>query len=445
MVSFRDFLSLNKDIPLVSILGRPNVGKSTLFNRLSGEKKAITADIPGVTRDPLVHLCEYEGKTFYLVDSAGWGISDSLQDIIHERIMNVIESSDLLLFIVDGKEGLTSLDYEFVDILRKTNKKVILVVNKMEGKIDREDKIAEFTSLGFDTIIPISALHKENIDELLAKILEYIPNTYTYKEEEKIIKFAFVGRPNSGKSSLLNALIGMERSIVSEIPGTTRDAVDILWNYNSKNYLIVDTPGLRRPARVEEGLEELSVRKTLQTIKKIDIALMVIDLSIGIREQEKRILHYIEEQGKSCLIIFNKTDLIPSLQERRELEKLLKTQLTPFDYFPYIFTSAIRNYNVKKIIPWVDKLYEVRNMRVQTSTLNQFLREILDKVNFSRKGKLLKIYYITQVDVSPPKFVIFVNDPELVKENVINFLENKIRGKFSFVGTPLKFEVRGRE
>ncbi|MGB9856687.1 MAG: ribosome biogenesis GTPase Der [Dictyoglomaceae bacterium] len=444
MVSFRDFLSLREGIPVVSILGRPNVGKSTLFNRISGENKAITCDIPGVTRDPLVHLCEYEGKYFYLVDTAGWGLSDSLSEILQERILEVINISDLLLFVVDGKEELTSLDLEFADLLRKVNKPVILVVNKMEGKIDREEYLASYTSFGFENILPISALHKDNLDELILRILEYLPPLKIKDEEEKIIKFAFVGRPNSGKSSLLNALIGKNRSIVSEVPGTTRDAIDIIWEYDERRYMIVDTPGLRRPARVEEGLEELSVRKTLQTVRKVDIVLMVIDLSIGIREQEKRILHYIEEKGKSCLIVFNKTDLIPSLSERRELEKELKLQLVPFDYFPYIFTSAIRNYNVKKIIPWVEKLYLLRNMRIPTSQLNQVMREILEKVHFSKKDKGLKFYYITQVDISPPKFVLFVNYPELVKSNVINFLENKFRAYFSWIGTPLKFEVRGR-
>lgn len=444
MVSFRDLLYLREEIPVVSILGRPNVGKSTLFNRISGEDKAIIADIPGVTRDPLVHLCEYEGKYFYIIDTAGWGISDSLSNILQERILEVINTSDLLIFVVDGREELTSLDLEFSDLLRKANKPVILVVNKMEGKIDKEEYLAPYTSLGFDNVLPISALHKDNLDELILKILEHLPPSKIKGEEERVVKFAFVGRPNSGKSSLLNTLIGKYRSIVSEIPGTTRDAVDILWEYNGKKYLIVDTPGLRRPSRVEEGLEELSVRKALQTVKKVDVVLMVIDLSIGIREQEKRILHYIEEKGKSCLIIFNKTDLIPSLSIRRELEKTLKIQLEPFDYFPYIFTSAIRNYNVKKIIPWVEKLYSLRNIRIPTSQLNQVLREITEKVHFSKKGKLLKFFYITQVDISPPRFVLFVNYPELVKSNVINFLKNEFRDYFSFIGTPLIFEVRGR-
>ncbi|MCS7202062.1 MAG: ribosome biogenesis GTPase Der [Dictyoglomus sp.] len=444
MVSFRDLLYLREDIPVVSILGRPNVGKSTLFNRISGENKAITADIPGVTRDPLVHLCEYEGKFFYIIDTAGWGLSDSLSNILQERILEVINTSDLLIFVVDGREELTSLDLEFADILRKASKTVILVVNKMEGRIDREEYLAVYTSLGFENILPISALHKDNLDELISKILEYLPYSKIKEEQEKVIKFAFVGRPNSGKSSLLNALIGKYRNIVSEIPGTTRDAIDILWEYNGRKYIIVDTPGLRRPSRVEEGLEELSVRKALQTVKKVDVVLMVIDLSIGIREQEKRILHYIEEKGKSCLIIFNKTDLIPSLNARRELEKTLKIQLEPFDYFPYIFTSAIKNYNVKKIIPWVEKLYSIRNIRIPTSQLNQALREIVEKVNFSKKGKLLKFFYITQVDIAPPRFILFVNYPELVKSNVINFLENEFRDYFSFIGTPLIFEVRGR-
>ncbi|MCX7845531.1 MAG: ribosome biogenesis GTPase Der [Dictyoglomaceae bacterium] len=444
MVSFRDFLYLREEIPMVSILGRPNVGKSTLFNRISGEDKAIVANIPGVTRDPLVHLCEYEGKFFYLVDTAGWGLSDSLSNILQERILEIINVSDLLIFVVDGREEITSLDLEFADLLRKSNKPVIFVVNKMEGRIDKEEFLAPYTSLGFDNIIPLSAIHKDNLDELILKILENLPQSKTKREEEKVIKFAFVGRPNSGKSSLLNALIGKYRSIVSEIPGTTRDAIDILWEHDGEKYMLVDTPGLRRPSRIEEELEELSVRKALQTIRRVDIVLMVIDLSIGIREQEKRILHYIEEKGKSCLIIFNKTDLIPSLNIRRELEKTLKFQLEPFDYFPYIFTSAIKNYNIKKIIPWVEKLYKIRNIRIPTSQLNQALREIVEKVHFSKKGKILKFFYITQVDISPPRFVLFVNYPELVKSNVINFLENKFRDYFSFIGTPLIFEVRGR-
>lgn len=340
---------------------------------------------------------------------------------------------------------MTALDYEFADILRKSRKKVILVVNKMEGRIDKEEYLAPFTTLGLGEPFPISALHKQNLYELLDLIISLLPPTEESHTEDEFIRFAFVGRPNSGKSSLLNALIGKDRSIVSEIPGTTRDAVDLVWEFNGKKYIIVDTPGLRRPARVEEGLEELSVRKTLQTIRKIDVAVMVIDLSVGVREQEKRILHYIEDKGKSCLIVFNKTDLFPSLKERREFEKIVSQILQPFDYFPFIFTSAIRNYNVKKILPWVDKLFELRNMRIPTSQVNRAIEEALSKTNFSKKGKILKVYYATQVDVAPPTFVFFVNEPEIMNKNVVKYFEKFLRSYFGWIGTPIKIEVRKRE
>uniref|UniRef100_A0A7V3ZHB2 GTPase Der n=1 Tax=Dictyoglomus thermophilum TaxID=14 RepID=A0A7V3ZHB2_DICTH len=436
---------MKKGIPVVSIVGRPNVGKSVLFNRIAGEEKAIVADEPGVTRDPLVHLCEHEGKYFYLIDSAGWGLNDDLSHLVQEKIQEVINISDIVLFVVDGRSELTALDYEFADILRKSRKKVILVVNKMEGRIDKEEYIAPFTTLGLGEPFPISALHKQNLYELLDLIISLLPPTEESHTEDEFIRFAFVGRPNSGKSSLLNALIGKDRSIVSEIPGTTRDAVDLVWEFNGKKYIIVDTPGLRRPARVEEGLEELSVRKTLQTIRKIDVAVMVIDLSVGVREQEKRILHYIEDKGKSCLIVFNKTDLFPSLKERREFEKIVSQILQPFDYFPFIFTSAIRNYNVKKILPWVDKLFELRNMRIPTSQVNRAIEEALSKTNFSKKGKILKVYYATQVDVAPPTFVFFVNEPEIMNKNVVKYFEKFLRSYFGWIGTPIKIEVRKRE
>ncbi len=415
-----------------------------MFNRITGEEKAIVADEPGVTRDPLVHLCEYDNSYFYLIDSAGWGLTDDLSHLIKEKIEEVIKISDLILFLVDGKSELTALDFEFADILRKSGKKIILVVNKMEGKIDSEEFLAPYTVLGLGEPLPISAIHKQNLDELLDRIKALIPMQKTF-EEETAIKFAFVGRPNSGKSSLLNALIGKDRSIVSEIPGTTRDAVDLIWEFNNKKYIIVDTPGLRRPSKVEEELEELSVKKTLQTIRRIDVAVMVIDLSVGVREQEKRILHYIEDKGKSCLIVFNKTDLFPSLKERREFEKIAPYILQPFDYFPVIFTSALTRYNVKKIIPWIDKLYQIRNMRIPTSQINRAIEEALAKTNFSKKGKTLKIYYATQVDVAPPLIVLFVNEPEIMNKNIKKYFEKFLRNYFNWLGTPIKIEVRKRE
>lgn len=415
-----------------------------MFNRITGEEKAIVADEPGVTRDPLVHLCEYDNSYFYLIDSAGWGLTDDLSHLIKEKIEEVIKISDLILFLVDGKSELTALDFEFADILRKSGKKIILVVNKMEGKIDSEEFLAPYTVLGLGEPLPISAIHKQNLDELLDRIKALIPMQKTF-EEETAIKFAFVGRPNSGKSSLLNALIGKDRSIVSEIPGTTRDAVDLIWEFNNKKYIIVDTPGLRRPSKVEEELEELSVKKTLQTIRRIDVAVMVIDLSVGVREQEKRILHYIEDKGKSCLIVFNKTDLFPSLKERREFEKIVPYILQPFDYFPFIFTSALTRYNVKKIIPWIDKLYQIRNMRIPTSQINRAIEEALAKANFSKKGKTLKIYYATQVDVAPPLIVLFVNEPEIMNKNIKKYFEKFLRNYFNWLGTPIKIEVRKRE
>lgn len=380
-----------------------------------------------------------------MIDSAGWGLNDDLSHLVQEKIQEVINISDIILFALDGRSELTALDYEFADILRKSGKKVILVVNKMEGRIDKEEYLAPFTTLGLGEPFPISALHKQNLYELLDLIISLLPPTEESHTEDEFIRFAFVGRPNSGKSSLLNALIGKDRSIVSEIPGTTRDAVDLVWEFNGKKYIIVDTPGLRRPARVEEGLEELSVRKTLQTIRKIDVAVMVIDLSVGVREQEKRILHYIEDKGKSCLIVFNKTDLFPSLKERREFEKIVPQILQPFDYFPFIFTSAIRNYNVKKILPWVDKLFELRNMRIPTSQVNRAIEEALSKTNFSKKGKILKVYYATQVDVAPPTFVFFVNEPEIMNKNVVKYFEKFLRSYFGWIGTPIKIEVRKRE
>lgn len=364
--------------------------------------------------------------------------------MVKEKIDEVIEISDLILFVVDGRSELTSLDFEFAEILRKSGKKIILVVNKMEGRIDSEIHLSPFTVLGLGEPFPISAIHKQNITELIEKILSLIPNVEIEKEE-KLIKFAFIGRPNSGKSSLVNALIGKYRNIVSEIPGTTRDTVDIIWEFNGKKYMILDTPGLRRPSRIEEELEELSVRKTLNTIKRLDVAIMVIDLSVGIREQEKRILHYIEDKGKSCLIVFNKTDLFPSLKERREFEKIVPNLISPFDYFPFIFTSALTGYNVKKIIPWVDKLYELSHMRIPTSQINVAIQEALSRVSFSKKGKSLKIYYATQVETAPPKIVFFVNEPEIMNKNVQKYFEKFIRNYFSWTGTPIKIEVRKRE
>lgn len=315
----------------------------------------------------------------------------------------------------------------------------------MEGRIDHEEYLAPYTVFGLGEPFPISALHKQNLDELLEKIISYLPIKQSSEEEDIFIKFAFVGRPNSGKSSLLNALIGKDRNIVSEIPGTTRDAVDLIWEFEGQKYMIIDTPGLRRPSRVEEELEELSVRKALQTIRKVDVAVLVIDLFIGVREQEKRILHYIEERGKSCLIVFNKTDLFPSLKERRDFEKVVPYILQPFDYFPFIFTSALTGYNVKKIIPWVDKLYKLRNIRIPTSQINTAIKEALSKTNFSKKGKTLKIYYATQVDVAPPVVVFFVNEPDIVNRNVIKYFEKFLRKYFNWIGTPIRIEIRKRE
>jgi GTP-binding protein len=434
--------------PIVAIVGRPNVGKSTLFNRLTGGMAAIIEDTPGVTRDRLYRDAEWQGITFTVIDTGG--IEINKEDIFLTQIKKqaeiAIEEADVILFLVDAKTGITIDDQEVAQILRRSNKPVLLVVNKVEDYSD-PTIFFDFYQLGLGEPNPISAVHGMNTGDLLDKVVALFPEDIGEPYEPDTIKIAVVGRPNVGKSSLVNAILGQERVIVSDIPGTTRDAIDTPFKHNQQDYVIIDTAGMRRRGKISEPTERYSVIRSLRAIERSDVVLMVIDAVEGITEQDKKIAGYAHEQGKACILVINKWDLITKDDKTlHQYEKRLRNELLFLQYAPTIFVSALTKQRVIKIIDLVDFVAQQHAYRVSTSTLNQVIHEAIQlNPTPTDKGKKLKIFYLTQVSVKPPTFIIFVNEPEILHFSYERYLENKIRENFGFEGTPIRFIIRKRE
>lgn len=434
--------------PIVAIVGRPNVGKSTLFNKLVGKRISIVEDTPGVTRDRIYAEVEWLNYRFTLVDTGG--IEPESEDIILKQMKRqaqiAIETADVILFMVDGKEGLTATDIEVAEMLRRVKKPVVLVVNKIDN-LKLEDNKFEFYSLGLGEPITISAALSLGIGDMLDEIVKYFKDKEADDEEEPLIKVAIVGKPNVGKSSLLNRLTGEERAIVSDIPGTTRDAIDSLVEINGEKFLFIDTAGIRRKSKIKEEIEKYSVIRSLAAIDRADVCLIMIDATEGVTEQDEKIAGIAHEAGKGIVIVVNKWDLIEKDDKTmNEYNNKIRTALSFMTYAPIIYISAKTGQRVTKLIDLIKYVADQNAMRVKTGILNEVISEaVMLRQPPVEKGKALKIYYATQVSTKPPTFAIFVNDEEIVHFSYDRYLENQIRQHFGFEGTPIRLVYKSKK
>ncbi len=435
--------------PIVAVVGRPNVGKSTLFNALAGEKIAIVKDTPGITRDRIYTDVTWLNYMFTLIDTGG--IEPDSSDIIlsqmREQAQIAIDTADVILFIVDVKQGLVDSDMKVADMLRKSRKPVLLIVNKVDDFNKFLMDTYEFYNLGIGDPVPISAANRLGIGDMLDKVVEHFDDSKSDEEEEdERPKIAIVGKPNVGKSSLINKLIGENRVIVSDIAGTTRDAIDTPVKYNGKEYVFIDTAGLRRKNKVKEDLEHYMIIRTVSAVERADVVVLVIDANEGVTEQDAKIAGIAHERGKGFIVAVNKWDLVEKNDKTmyRFTEKVRLT-LSFMPYAEMLFISAKTGQRIGKLYETIDAVIENTTLRVATGVLNEIMSEaVAMQQPPSDKGKRLRLYYITQVSVKPPTFVIFVNDKELMHFSYTRYIENQIRNAFGFKGTPLKFIIRER-
>jgi len=431
--------------PIVAIVGRPNVGKSTLFNRIVGGRLAIVEGIPGVTRDRLYQDAEWIGRKFTLVDTGGLDFfeDNELTSNVRKQAELAIDEADVIIFVVDARAGITSNDEEVAGILRKAEKPLVLVANKVEQYDGRQDFL-EFYSLGLGEPIPVSAAEGLNTGDMMDAVVNNFPDSEEIEEDQDSIRIAVIGRPNVGKSSLVNKILGQERVIVSDIPGTTRDAIDTLFVHGDRRYILVDTAGMRRRSRIELSTEKYSVIRSLRAVDRSDVVLMLIDAVDGVTEQDKKIAGYAHDQGKSSIIVVNKWDLIE--KDDRTSDQFttnIREELGFMKYSPVVFVSALTGQRVTKILQVVDTVAENYSLRVSTPGLNNLIREsMLQNPPPSYKTKRLKIYYASQNSVKPPKFTFYINDPDLAHFSYMRYLENQIRSAFGFQGTPIKLLLR---
>jgi GTP-binding protein len=434
--------------PIVAIVGRPNVGKSTLFNRIAEKRVSIVDDTPGVTRDRIYADAEWTGHEFALVDTGGidFNETDELLPAMRNQAKLAMEEADVILFVVDGKVGITDVDQIIVSMLRTTKKPVVLAVNKVDNLKGVTDSY-EFYGLGLGEPFAVSAVNALNLGDLLDAIVQALPEEAPVEDEPDTIRVAVVGRPNVGKSSLVNALLGQERVVVSNIPGTTRDAVDTYFKQDGVTFIFVDTAGMRRRGRIDAALERYSVIRSLRAIDRADVVLMLIDAVDGVTEQDKKIAGYVHESGRASVLVVNKWDLLPKDGKTSlRYTETLRQELGFMQYAPVVFLSALTKQRVTRIPEVVKFVAEQHAMRVSTSLLNQVVRDAVG-INPppSDRGRKLKIFYATQAAVRPPTIVFFVNDQELMHFSYLRFLENKLREAFGFEGTPLKLVVRPRQ
>lgn len=431
--------------PLVAIVGRPNVGKSTFFNRIVGQRISIVEDTPGVTRDRLYADAEWCGHSFTLIDTGGLEIKseDVMWSHIRAQAQIAVETADVIVFMLDGKTGLTHEDYEVAAYLRKSRKPILLVVNKLDN--NEQHLLYDFYELGLGEPIGISAGQAKGLGDVLDEIVK-LTGKYETEEKEEALKIAVVGKPNAGKSSLVNKLLGYDRVIVSDIAGTTRDAIDTRIKIGDKEYILIDTAGIRRKRSVEEDLEQYSVMRSLGAVRRADVCLIVIDSSEELSEQDVKIAGYVHEQGKPSIVVMNKWDVVE--KDTYTIEKYnrkLKEELKFMDYFIPTYVSAKTGKRVDNLIKLAERAYENASRRVSTGLLNDVLREaILTNEPPSKNGKRLKIYYVTEVSANPPTFVIFVNDDTLMHFSYRRYLENALRRSFDFEGTPIRLIIRNK-
>lgn len=435
--------------PVVAIVGRPNVGKSTLFNVLAGEKISIVKDTPGVTRDRIYADAGWLDKEFTLIDTGG--IEPESRDIIlsqmREQAQIAIDTADVIIFLTDVRQGLADADSKVADMLRRSGKPVVLVVNKVDNFDKYMPDVYEFYNLGIGDPHPVSAASRLGIGDMLEAVTGYFPEGSGEEAEDERPRVAIVGKPNVGKSSIINKLLGEERVIVSDIAGTTRDAIDTDIVHNGKEYVFIDTAGLRRKSRIKEELERYSIIRTVTAVERADVVLVVIDAVEGVTEQDAKIAGIAHERGKGMIVVVNKWDAIEKNDRTmREYESEVRRVLSFMPYAEIMFISAQTGQRLPKLYDMIDMVIENQTLRVATGVLNEIMSEaVAMQQPPSDKGKRLKLYYITQVSVKPPTFVIFVNDKELMHFSYTRYLENKIREAFGFKGTSLKFFIRERK
>jgi len=431
--------------PVVAIVGRPNVGKSTLFNRLVGKRKAIVEDIPGVTRDRIYDISDWCGREFILIDTGGirFNEGDVLAREVRMQAELAIEEADVIIFVVDSREGITYEDEQVANLLRKTEKPIVLVANKIED-FSKQLEYFEFYKMGLGEPIPVSAMHGMNTDELLDAVIDNFGPAEDYKEDADAVKIAIVGRPNVGKSSLVNAFLGEERVIVSDIPGTTRDSIDTPFEYNDRRYILIDTAGIRKKSRIKEGTERYSVIRALKSIERADVVLLMLEAAEGVVEQDKKIAGFVHEQAKANIIVVNKWDLIEKDEHTmKRFDKEIRQELKFLAYAPILYISALTKKRLFNVLEIVDFVAEQNNLRINTSQLNQVINEAIMLNPLPGGGnKKVKILYSTQVRTSPPTFVLFSNHPEMVHFSYLRYLENELRRNFGFEGSPIRLIVR---
>lgn len=438
-----------KTKPIVAVVGRPNVGKSTLFNALAGEKIAIVKDTPGITRDRIYADVSWLDKVFTLIDTGG--IEPDSKDIIlsqmREQAQLAIDTADVILFMVDVKQGLLDADAKVADMLRRSHKPVVLVVNKVDSFEKYGNDIYEFYNLGIGDPHPISSTNKLGLGEMLDEVLKYFKEDAGDEEEDDRIRVAIVGKPNVGKSSIINKMLGENRLIVSDIAGTTRDAVDTDVTYNGRDYVFIDTAGLRRKNKIKEDLEHYMILRTVGAVERADVVVLLIDAMEGVTEQDAKIAGIAHDRGKAVIIAVNKWDAVEKDDKTiyRVTEKI-RDVLSFMQYAEIVFVSAKTGQRLPKLFETIDMVSENHAMRVQTGVLNEIMAEaVAMQQPPSDKGKRLRLYYITQASVKPPTFVIFVNDKELMHFSYTRYIENQIRQTFGFRGTPLRFIIRERK
>lgn len=436
-------------LPIVAVVGRPNVGKSTLFNKLVGKRLSIVEDTPGVTRDRIYSKCEWRNREFMIVDTGG--IEPASDDVILAQMRRqaqvAIEKADVIVFLTDMRCGVTADDYEVASMLQKSGKPVILAVNKCDGIGEPPPEFYEFYNLGMGDPFPVSALHGHGSGDLLDEIFKYFPKEDTPEYDEEYIKVAVIGKPNVGKSSLINRIAGEDRAIVSDIAGTTRDATDTIIENEDGKYVFIDTAGIRRKSKITEKIEHYSVLRAYMAVDRADVCVIVIDALVGFTDQDSKVAGYAHEQGKACIVAVNKWDAVDkSTGTMEEYTNDLKEKFSFMSYVPFIFISAKTGQRVDKLFELINSVNSQNCMRITTGMLNDVLSYATTRVQPpSDKGRRLKIYYMTQASVRPPTFVVFVNRADLFHFSYQRYIENQIRQTFGLTGTPVRFVIRERD
>ena len=432
---------------IAAIVGRPNVGKSSLFNRLIGRRESIVDDAPGVTRDRIYGEAEWRDRSFYVIDTGGiLGEESAFSAGIRAHVEAAIEECDAVVMVLDGQAGVTAADEEVAHLLRRSRKPVIVAANKLDD-LKHDDSANEAYELGFEHVVPISALHKRNLEDLLNLLTELLPGDEPQEEAADEVRLAIVGKPNVGKSSMLNGLAGAERSLVSPVAGTTRDPVDTAVTLEGQRFRIVDTAGLRRRGRMDSALEYYSFVRTLAAVDRCDVALLLMDAQDPCTDQDKKIAAHVVEKGKGLVLILNKWDLVTGERPGDKLTKRIRDDMPFLSWAPILFTSAKSGRGLQRIAQTVLAVREARRRRIPTNVLNRLMRDVLafDRLPSNRKGRSLRIYYCSQADTEPPTFIFFVNEPDIVNTAFENHVRNELRRLQDFTGTPLRVFWRGKE